>query len=108
MNHEGLVWNLLEPVILEVMTKVKQLYDSVLETHDYIAIERYQIRFFFLVLVILAWLWIKINVRDLSGTKWLQLIYDHVEPNEFHFYLRVVCGLPNDNLAALVQRQKYR
>lgn len=107
MDHEGLVRNLMKPVVLKVMTKVKQLYDPMLESHNNISIKRHQTRFFFLLLVVLAGLRIQIDVGNLGGTKRLQLVNDHVEPNEFHFDFWVVGGLPNDHLAALVQRQKY-
>lgn len=109
LADEELVADLLEPLILEMMAEVKKFYDAVLKAHDDVPVEGYYACLILLELnVVLAALCREVNVRYLSCTKRLQLIAHHVEPDELHLYLRIVCRFPNDDLAALVQRQKYR
>jgi len=98
------VAHLLEPLVLEVVTEVKQLYDPVLEAHHDVAVEGNDARLVLLELdVVLAALRGQVYVRYLRGAKRLKLVADHVEPNELHLYLWIVGGFPDDNLAALVQ-----
>lgn len=107
LADEELVPHLLEPLVLEVVAKVKQFDNAVFEAHDDVSVEWNDACFILLELdVVLAALRSQIYVGYLSCTKWLYLIADDVEPEELHFYLWIVCGFPNHNLAALVQGQK--
>ena len=82
LAHKEWVTHLLESLILEMLTEVKQLDFTLLKTHDHISIDLEQAGFILLELnVVLTTLCSQVYVWYLSRTEWLYLVNDHIEPD---------------------------